>query len=124
MNLIGFDHLVLTVAALSATIQFYTQALNMTAVVDGARHELHFGSQKINLHTRPGEFQPAAKKPLAGSADFCLVAKGPLHDIVEHVSRWTPIELGPVPRTGSQGPMQSIYVRDPDGNLVEVCVYE
>lgn len=123
MNISSFDHLVLTVANIPATIQFYTQVLGMTAVADGSRYELHFGSQKINLHARPGEFQPAAKKPLAGSADFCLVAQGTMDSLVDEVRRRATIELGPVPRTGAQGPMSSIYLRDPDGNLVEICVY-
>lgn len=124
MKLTGFDHLVLTVADISATMQFYTQVLGMTAVVDGSRHELHFGLQKINVHTRPGEFQPAARTPVAGSADFCLVTQSLMQDIVEQVSSVAPIELGPVIRTGAKGPMHSIYLRDPDGNLVEICTYE
>lgn len=123
MKITGIDHIVLTVTDVAKTIAFYTQALGMTAVDNGSRHELHFGAQKINLHSRPGEFQPAAAHPRAGSADFCLGAQGPLDAIMEHVQRVTPIELGPVSRTGARGPMTSIYVRDPDGNLVEICVY-
>lgn len=123
MQLVGFDHLVLTVSDIQASLAFYTQVLCMKARVVGGRHELHFAKQKINLHARPGEFLPAAKTPTNGSADFCLVAQGPMRDIVAHVSQLTNIELGPVPRSGAQGGMSSIYVRDPDQNLVEICVY-
>lgn len=123
INLQSFDHLVLTVSDVAATVQFYTKVLGMTAVRDGTRQELHFGKQKINLHSRPGEFQPAAARPMLGSADFCLVAKASMQDIVQHVSKYAVIELGPVPRMGVQGQMESIYLRDPDQNLVEICVY-
>lgn len=123
MNILGFDHLVLTVQDVAATTAFYTTVLGMTSIVDGTRHELHFGEQKINLHSRPGEFQPAAARPTPGSADICLRAKGSMQAIVAHVSRHVPVELGPVPRTGACGPMVSIYIRDPDQNLVEICVY-
>lgn len=123
MRITGLDHLVLTVGNVEETVSFYTRVLGMTAVTDGPRHELHFGNQKINLHSRPREFQPAAARPVAGSADFCLVADGSMDAIVAHISRFVPIELGPVPRSGAQGAMQSVYVRDPDQNLVEICTY-
>lgn len=124
MPLCGFDHLVLTVRDVEATQRFYEQVLGMRSVVNGPRHELHFGTHKINLHRRPGEFQPAAAQPVAGSADFCLVTTEPLAELVKRVGALAPIELGPVARQGAQGPMTSIYLRDPDGNLVEIAVYE
>ena len=124
MYIKNIDHIVLTVGDVEATVRFYTDVLGMRAETQGGRHALHFGGQKINLHSRPAEFLPAAACPVAGSADICLVAQGPMSDIVRHVRRFVPIEEGPVPRHGANGPMTSVYVRDPDGNLVEICVYD
>ena len=124
MSIRGFDHLVLTVRDVDATVRFYEQVLGMRHVLDGTRHELHFGTSKINLHRRPGEYQPAAAHAVAGSADFCLVSTESLEELVNRVRACAPIELGPVTRQGAQGPMTSIYLRDPDGNLVEIAVYK
>lgn len=124
MQITGIDHLVLTVSDVKATLHFYTEVLGMKAVTEGGRSELHFGTQKINLHAKPGEFQPAAAKPAPGTADFCLTAQGPMSRIEEHLRRTANIELGPVSRRGAQGAMLSVYLRDPDFNLVEVCVYD
>lgn len=83
-----------------------------------------FGNQKFNIHTKPAEFLPAAEKPTYGSLDICLVVEEPI-DVVkcDIEEKGYPIELGPVARHGARGDMKSIYLRDPDGNLVELCHY-
>jgi catechol 2,3-dioxygenase-like lactoylglutathione lyase family enzyme len=119
------DHIVLTVADIDATIDFYTRVLGMTAVTFGAgRRALAFGTQKINLHRAGREFSPCARRPTSGSADFCLITKVPLDAAMAHVeSAGVAIEIGPVDKTGAIGPLRSFYFRDPDGNLVEVSNY-
>jgi len=119
------DHIVLTVADIDATIAFYTRVLGMTAVTfAGGRRALAFGPQKINLHRAGHEFSPCARRPTAGSADFCLITKIPLEGAMAHVqSCGVAVEEGPVDRTGAIGPLRSFYFRDPDGNLVEVSNY-
>lgn len=124
MRIDRLDHLVLTVADIPATLAFYTDVLGMRAVTFGdGRHALAFGAQKINLHRAGHEFEPKAARPTPGSGDLCLIADGPLEDVVAHLERaGVAIEEGPVGRTGATGPIQSVYFRDPDGNLVEVAV--
>lgn len=119
------DHFVLTVADVEATCDFYTRVLGMQVTsFGGGRKALSFGSQKINLHEYRHEFEPKATQPTPGSADFCLIASVPLNEMIEHVRACgVTIEEGPVPRTGANGPIESIYFRDPDGNLVEVSHY-
>ena len=123
----SLDHLVLSVADLSATIAFYCDVLGMTKEVfhpaDGSRrHALKFGDQKINLHAASDPFAPHAKAPVAGSGDLCFLSETPLDDWRAHLNaRNVTIELGPVPRTGATGPIRSLYVRDPDGNLIEIA---
>ena len=119
------DHIVLTVADIDATIAFYTRVLGMTAVTfAGGRRALAFGPQKINLHRAGHEFSPCARRPTAGSADFCLITKIPLEGAMAHVqSCGVAVEEGPVDRTGAIGPLRSFYFRDPDGNLIEVSNY-
>ncbi|AHI00238.1 VOC family protein [Kutzneria viridogrisea] len=119
------DHLVLTVADLDATVEFYTHVLGMEAVLFGdGRRALRFGHSKINLHQAGHEFEPKAARPVPGSADLCLVAANPLVDVVETLEReGVPIEEGPVKRTGATGDILSVYVRDPDGNLIEISNY-
>jgi catechol 2,3-dioxygenase-like lactoylglutathione lyase family enzyme len=121
----GIDHLVLTVADLEATLAFYERTLGMRRLIEEGRPAaLLFGRQKINVHQSARTFDPKARQPTPGAADFCLVAAGPLDSVIRHLETCAvPIELGPVPRTGARGPMTSIYFRDPDGNLVEVCDY-
>ena len=113
MRVLSLDHLVLTVRDLDATIAFYTR-LGMTHETFGdGRHALTFGGQKLNLHEAGHEIAPHAATPAAGSADLCFLvdAIDPAGlDVVE----------GPVERTGAVGPIRSVYVRDPDGNLVEL----
>src|SRR3954447_9546918 len=119
------DHIVLTVADIDATIAFYTGVLGMTAVTfAGGRRALTFGPQKINLHRAGHEFSPCARRPTAGSADFCLITKTPLDAAMAHVQDCgVTIEEGPVDRTGAIGTLRSFYFRDPDGNLVEISNY-
>jgi len=88
------------------------------------RRALSFGSSKINLHERGREFDPKAAAPTPGSADVCLIAAEPIDVIVaELTAHGVAIEAGPVERTGARGPIISVYVRDPDGNLIELSNY-
>ncbi len=129
MKITHVDHFVLTVASISRTCEFYGRVLNMRAETFAAgRTALHFGDQKINLHEAGREFDPRAKVPTPGSADFCLISAEPIEAVVKHLaSLGVPIELGPVERTGARsaalGPMTPVYIRDPDGNLVEISAY-
>ena len=119
------DHLVLTVRSIEATCDFYTRCLGLQRVdtTEGPT-ALRFGEQKINVHQADGTFEPKARRPTEGSADFCLVTSVPLSDVVDRLNQHhVPIELGPVERHGALGAMESIYVRDPDDNLVEVSRY-
>ena len=120
------DHLVLTVADMDATVAFYTQVLGMKAEpfvpADGStRMALRFGLQKINLHSAAAPFAPRADRPTPGSADLCFLTATPLSEWQDHLAAMgVPVEEGPVPRSGATGPILSIYLRDPDGNLIEV----
>ncbi|MEZ5386349.1 MAG: VOC family protein [Prosthecobacter sp.] len=116
------DHLVLTVRDLDATVTFYTQVLGMSHEVFGSgRHALKFGRQKINLHPVSAPLTPHAANPCSGSADLCFLSSTPLKDVIQELQfHGVEIEAGPVDRTGAQGPIRSVYFRDPDGNLLEV----
>ena len=122
----ALDHLVLTVADMGVTVAFYERALGMTAehftAADGTtRTALKFGSQKINLHQAGAEFAPHAQRPIRGSADLCFLSADPLAGWRAHLeSLGLAIEDGPIKRTGATGPLLSIYLRDPDGNLIEI----
>ena len=119
------DHLVLTVANVETTCQFYAQVLGCQIITFGNnRRALRFGSspQKINLHSAKRPFQPAARKPQPGSADLCFITSTPLDTVIEHLAKLNvPIVEGPIPRTGTLGPILSVYIRDPDGNLLEIA---
>ena len=120
------DHIVLTVRDIAATCQFYTQILGMREVTfNGSRKALVFGHQKINLHEAGHELDPKAHRPVPGSADLCLITTTPMPDVMTHL-RTHGIEIieGPVRRTGTHGPIASVYFRDPDLNLIEVATYE
>lgn len=119
----GLDHLVLTVADLDATVRFYRDGLGMRPETFGeGRHALHFGDQKINLHVAGKEFEPKALHPTPGSADLCLLTERPLAEIIDRLAEiGHPVILGPVERIGATGPIVSLYVRDPDGNLIEIA---
>ena len=122
----SLDHLVLTVADLNVTLAFYTEALGMRperfTPADGSqRWALRFGSQKINLHQAVAEFLPKAARPTTGSADLCFLSDTPLADWQAHLDalKISP-EEGPVRRSGAVGPILSLYLRDPDGTLIEL----
>ncbi|MEM7057435.1 MAG: VOC family protein [Pseudomonadota bacterium] len=117
------DHFVLTVASIQATVAFYRDALGFGVDVFGPeeRTALTFGTQKINLHEVGKELTPRARVAMAGSGDFCLLTDTPVDEVARHLTGLgIEIEEGPAPRTGALGPINSIYFRDPDGNLVEV----
>ena len=119
------DHLVLTVASIEESCKFYGRVLGMGVETFGeGRTALTFGNQKINLHQVGREFEPKAKRPTPGSADLCFIAATPLDTVVRHLeATGVVIEQGPVRRTGAQGPMLSVYFRDPDENLIEISNY-
>jgi len=116
------DHLVLTVASIEATVAFYKRTLGMSAETFGAgRTALRYGRQKINLHQAGREFEPKALRPTPGSGDLCFIATTPLDQAIAHLKAvGVAIEEGPIARTGATGPILSVYIRDPDGNLIEI----
>jgi catechol 2,3-dioxygenase-like lactoylglutathione lyase family enzyme len=123
------DHIVLTTRDKAACIRFYTEVLGMKLVTfetpDGERLAFSFGEQKINLHDWGREFEPRAPVAVPGSLDLCFIACVPLDDVIRKLGRAkVPIVEGPVRKTGAVGPIRSVYVRDPDLNLVEISVYE
>jgi catechol 2,3-dioxygenase-like lactoylglutathione lyase family enzyme len=113
---------VLTVRDLDATVEFYRQVLGMEVVTFGqGRTAMRFGDQKINLHPLGRGFNLVAARPTPGSADVCLLSREPVSRWVAHLQACgVTVEEGPGPRTGARGPIESIYLRDPDGNLVEI----
>lgn len=119
----GLDHLVLTVRDPDATVRFYCDGLGMELRrFDEGRTALHFGRQKINLHLAGREFEPKAALPTPGAADLCFLFGQPLEVVAARLADLGfPVIEGPVSRTGAQGPILSIYVRDPDGNLIEIA---
>ena len=119
------DHIVLTTRDKDACIRFYAGMLGMKLEsFSENRLALHFGSQKINLHEWGKEFTPRAHVAVPGSLDLCFIASTSLENVIEKLqaSNIRIIE-GPVMKTGAKGPMRSVYVRDPDLNLVEISVY-
>ncbi len=126
MKIDRLDHLVLTVRDIEATCEFYSRVLGMSVVTfAGGRKALQFGAQKFNLHQFGSEFDPKAARPTPGSVDICLIVAVPLSDVVAHLARCgVAIIEGPVERTGAQGPIRSVYFRDPDMNLIEVSTYD
>jgi len=122
------DHLVLTTSSEAACVDFYTRVLGMRLeIFTGGtppveRKALQFGQQKINIHVQGAEFEPKARFPVPGSLDLCFIARVPLQQVVQQLQRenW-PILEGPVLRTGATQKIRSVYVRDPDQNLVEIA---
>ena len=123
MRIRQLDHLVLTVKDIQASCDFYRTILGMEVVTFGDnRKALRFGTQKINLHQAGREFEPRAAAPTPGSADLCFLTETPLDDIILHLdNHGMKVLEGPVPRTGATGPIISIYIRDPDDNLIEIA---
>ena len=124
MELKALDHLVLTTQNLDACLHFYVDILGMRHIEQNGRHALAFGYQKINIHTQKGEFQPAAAVPTYGCLDLCILTQTPLPQVRDELlEKGWPILEGIVERTGALGKMDSLYLRDPDGNLVELSHY-
>ena len=121
------DHFVLTVRDLDAACRFYDRVLGARVVPPPAGQgptAVAFGRHKINLHVRGREFEPKATHPTVGAGDFCVITEAPIAAVLTHLeSCGVAVELGPVPRHGALGPMISVYLRDPDGNLVEIASY-
>jgi catechol 2,3-dioxygenase-like lactoylglutathione lyase family enzyme len=125
MQIDRLDHLVLTVADIARTCEFYTRVLGMEVVQFGeGRTALRFGRQKINLHPADNIPGLVADKPTPGSADLCFITGVPLTEVSTHLAQCgVPIIAGPGPRAGAIGTIQSVYIRDPDNNLVEISNY-
>lgn len=123
MKIEHLDHLVLTVNSVERSCDFYHQVLGFDIVTfRGNRKALVFGQQKINLHQVGEEFLPNAGHPTPGSADLCFICATPLRQVVEElVKLGVIIEKGPIERTGAIGPIMSLYIRDPDNNLIEIA---
>lgn len=127
-KLVSLDHLVLTVANIDVSIAFYCDVLGMEAMqflplAGGPRWALSFGHQKINLHPAAAPFEPKAAQATPGSADLCFLTETPLAEWQAHLLALDVAILeGPVARTGATGPIVSIYIRDPDENLVEIGI--
>lgn len=126
MRIASIDHLVLTVRDMARTVEFYQRVLGMEHVLfEGHFNALHFGSQKINLHPFRAEYLPHADIPAPGTGDLCLICDGEIAQVVrELTTHGVEIEVGPVEQTGARGPITSVYIRDPDRNLVEIACYQ
>ncbi|MFY7845433.1 VOC family protein [Chryseobacterium gambrini] len=125
MKIKNIDHLVLTVADIEKTVDFYTSILSFEVVTFGEnRKALTFGNQKINLHQKGKEFEPKAEHPTCGSADLCFISETDIHEVLQELKEKN-IEIieGIVERTGALGKIQSVYFRDPDLNLIEISNY-
>ena len=125
MQIETLDHLVLTVKNIKKTCDFYTKVLGMRAITFADnRKALIFGGQKINLHEVGREFDPKALYPTPGSADLCFIIKASPAEVLALLrSKGIEVLEGPVTRTGAKGPILSIYLNDPDGNLIEISSY-
>ena len=126
MHVTGIDHLVLYATDVERTCEFYADTLDIAEreTFAGGRVALSFGRTKLNLHQAGDEYEPHAADPAPGSADFCLVVDEPISDVENRIERaGVEIVERPGTRTGARGEMQSVYVRDPDGNLVEFAHY-
>ena len=125
MDLQRIDHVVFTVPDIEVTCSFYHNVLGMEVITaDDGRKALRFGECKINLHQRGNEFEPKAMHPAPGTQDICLITNMSLSSVLTRLER-AGVEVleGPVPRSGALGPIESIYIRDPDGNLIEIARY-
>ncbi|APC12679.1 MULTISPECIES: VOC family protein [Providencia] len=119
------DHLVLTTTHLDACLDFYQRVLKMSVMTFGEqRYALQFGQQKINIHQYGKEFEPKAHLAVPGALDLCFISDIPLEQVQAHIEQQgVKIVEGPVKRTGAVGPIMSIYLRDPDLNLIEISQY-
>ena len=119
------DHFVITVSDIDKTINFYKRVLGMSVIAfANDRKALRFGNQKINIHQAGKEMKPNAQNAAMGTADVCFISDHPLETVQNHLqSEHIHIEYGPIEQHGAVGIMDSVYFRDPDGNLIEVGVY-
>ena len=119
------DHVVITTTQPNACIAFYTGVMGMKLEHFGeGRRAFSFGRQKINLHVKGSEYEPKAHLPVSGSVDICFIADRPLNQVIERLAAANvKIIQGPVPKTGAIGNLRSVYVRDPDLNLIEISEY-
>lgn len=126
INIDRVDHLVLTVADVDRAAEFYERILGMrTVTFPGDRRAVSFGQQTIKLHAASELVEPTATHPVPGSANLCFVTEQPISEVQEHLrANDVRIEEGPVGRTGTSGPITSLYLRDPDGNLIEIARYD
>ena len=125
MQINRIEHIVITVADIERTVEFYQRVLGMQRIEFGAgRVALRCGAQKINLHQLGREFEPKAQRVKTGSADLCFIIDTPIDEAIEHI-RQQGVDLvdGPVERSGATGAIVSLYLRDPDGNLIEISNY-
>lgn len=122
MKISHLDHLVLTVVDIENTCNFYQTVLGFEVITfKGNRKALKFGHQKINLHQLGKEFEPKALQPTPGSPDLCFISDTSISEVVAHLNQLNiQIEEGPVERTGAMHPILSVYIRDPDQNLIEI----
>lgn len=122
MKISHLDHLVLTVSNIESTCHFYQTVLGFEVITfKGDRKALKFGNQKINLHQQGNEFEPKALQPTPGSADLCFISDTPISEVVAHLNQLNiQIEEGLIERTGAMHPILSVYIRDPDQNLIEI----
>ena len=120
------DHIVFTVADIEATCRFYSRVFDMEPVrFDDERVALIFGQQKINLHSLVNNYDPKAERPIPGSGDVCFITKTSIDEVVLHLEgQGVEVIEGPVKKTGALGPITSVYLYDPDGNLIEVSSYD
>ncbi|KGQ30138.1 VOC family protein [Gallibacterium anatis] len=125
LNITHLDHLVLTVKDIDVSVAFYQKLGMKKQLFLGGRVALQFGQQKINLHQLGKEFEPKAKQVQAGSVDLCFIVSEPLEQVLDYLKeQHLSIEEGIVERTGAVGKIRSIYLRDPDGNLIELSNYQ
>lgn len=125
LELDRIDHVIFTVRDVEATCTWYVRVLGTEVLTFGdGRKALQVGHCKLNLHPAGKEYEPKAAVPGPGTQDICLVTTSPLPAVLDHLKRMSvSIVEGPVPRTGATGPIESVYLRDPDGNLVELAWY-
>ena len=122
--ILRLDHLVLTCEDVAATAAWYRRVMGFEVMEVAGRWAVRFGQQKINLHQKGREIEPHALKPTPGSGDLCFVSDATLEEWLEHLLvEGVVIVEGPVPRSGALGPMRSVYIRDPDGTLLEISQY-
>lgn len=126
MNIRNIDHLTLTVSDLERSLRWYHEVLDLPIITfDDGRKGVKLGKQKLNFQVTDNPYLPVAKHPTVGAADFAIIATDPLANILAHLTNYA-VEIvdGPIPKQGAQGPMTSVYVRDPDENLIEIGKYD